>query len=39
VKGRKRILGIAKELCLDRISASERLAFTRPAIEVEASDT
>jgi hypothetical protein len=32
---RERILGIAKELGLDRISARERLAFTGPTIEVD----
>ena len=31
---RERILDIAKELGLDRIIASERLAFTGPVIEV-----
>ena len=36
MKGRERILGIATELGLDRISASERLAFAGPAIDVDA---
>jgi hypothetical protein len=36
---KERIMDIAKQLGLDRIGASERLAFTGPAIEVEASDT
>jgi hypothetical protein len=31
---RERIMGIAKELGLDRISANERIAFTGPVIEV-----
>ena len=33
---RERIMGIAKELGLDRINIGERLAFAGPVIEVEA---
>jgi hypothetical protein len=32
-------MGIARELGLDRINTSERLAFSGPTIEVEVSDT
>jgi hypothetical protein len=38
MKGRERIMGIARELGLDRISASERLAFTGPVIEAQDDD-
>lgn len=36
---RERVLGIARQLGLDRISASERLGFSGPAIEASHDDT